>query len=170
MSGVSRKSQFVNSMARSALIHSIGPIASTETYPEEDEFGAAVEDKDDDQDNDEVFSSESPEPSEDQQHSPRQSQNSIKISPEESPKDSPQESPKPLIKRQSSVSFKDAGNLRSSLCKRISTPLPGKRLFLIRNYKKPQNRKQLIDLRQIAVIKYHQDIMLKFICLIYRKT
>lgn len=170
MSGVSRKSQFVNSMARSALIHSIGPIASTESYPEEDEFGAAVEDKDDDQENDEVFSSESPEASEDQQHSPRQSQNSIKISPEESPKDSPQESPKPLIKRQSSVSFKDAGNLRSSLCKRISTPLPGKRLFLIRNYKKPQNRKQLIDLRQIAVIKYHQDIMLKFICLIYRKT
>ena len=137
MSGVSRKSQFVNSMARSALIHSIGPIASTESYPEEDEFGAAVEDKDDDQDNDEVFSSESPEPSEDQQQalrqSSRQSQKSLKISSEESPKDSRQERPKPLIKQQSSVSFKDAGSLRSSSCKRISTPLPGKRLFLIRN-------------------------------------
>ena len=108
----------------------MGPIVSTETCPEEDEFGAAVEDKDDYQEDDEVFSSDSPEPSEDEQSS-RQSQNSLKISPEESLKDSPQESPKPLIK--SSVSFKDAGNLRSSLCKRISTPLPGKRLFLIRN-------------------------------------
>ena len=140
MSGVSRKSEFVNSMARRALINSMGPIASTETYPEEDEFGAAVEDKDDDQEDDEVFSSDSPEPSEGQQQSSRQSQHSLEIRLEESLKDSPQESPKPLIKRQSSVSFKDAGNLRSSLCKRISTPLPGKRLFLIRNYKKPQNR------------------------------
>ena len=139
MSGVSRKSEFVNSMARRALINSIGPIASTESYPEEDEFDAALENKDEDQENDhdDVFSSESPEPSEDQQQSPRQSQISLEISPEESPQESPQqspqESPKTPIKQQSSVTFKDAGNLlRSSLRKRISlnaTPLTGKRQF-----------------------------------------
>ena len=149
MSGISRKSEFVNSMARRALINYIGPIASTESYPEEDEFGAAEETKDEDQENDEVFSSESPESSGEQQQSRRQSQNSLKISPEESP----HESPKTPVKQQSYVTFKDAGNLRSSLCKRISTPLAGKRLFLIRNYDKPQNRKQLLDLRQIAAIK-----------------
>ena len=171
MSGISRKSEFVNSMARRALINSIGPIASTESYPEEDEFGAAEETKDDDQENDEVFSSESPDSSVEQQQSQRQSQDSLKMNAKESPKDSPKTSP---IKQQTSVSFKDAGNLRSSLCKRISTPLAGKRLFLTRYYEKPQNRKQLLDLRQIAAIKnriirYHREIVLKLICLIYRK-
>ena len=158
MSGVSRKSEFVNSMARRALINSIGPIASTESYPEEDEFDAALENKDEDQENDDddVFSSESPEPSEDQHQSPRQSQISLEISPEESPQESPQqspqESPKTPIKQQSIVTFKDAGNLlRSSLRKRISlnaTPLTGKRqfsLFVIMKNLRTENSCKISD-------------------------
>ena len=117
MSGISRKSGMINSMARRALMNSIGPIASTETCPEEDEFEAGLEDENDAQDDD-VFSPISPEVPENQGESPH-----------DSPKGSPIEipdSPETNMKEPSFVSFKDAGSLRHSPCKRISTPLAGK--------------------------------------------
>ena len=117
MSGISRKSGIMNSMARRALVNSIGPMASTETCPEEDEFEAGLEDEKDAEDDD-VFSPNSPEVSEDLGECSHENSKDSSIKDPESPQNSMKE---PIF-----VSFKDAGSLRHSSCKRISTPLAGK--------------------------------------------
>ena len=170
MSGISRKSEFVSSMAKRALVNSLGPIASTESYLEENEFEAGIEDdKGADSNDDDVFSPDSPGPSEEVENGDESSQGSL----QESAQECKAESLQSPIKQPSLVSFKDAENLPNSSCKRISTPLAGKRLFCIRItvYGKPFTLKteKLLDLKQVVTIKYHQETVINLICLITRK-